>query len=195
MFYRRYILSTQKGIYKTKLHQKNTSVSCAYLNSTHIRLQYSLAWRVYQYAEYVKLTPTKSSNWSPISDITYRFPFCQLQLNIVISLFFKWQCSRHGGTHLWSRGWGRRIQFEANQTNQKKNVNKRHCSWRSYCDLSTWGLKQAFCSCSLYLWNPIKKLISLRSQQNFSNILNTETIVHIILEVSENSKFFWPQVC
>lgn len=77
---------------------------------------------------------------------------------------------------------------------KERNVNKRHCSWRSYCDHSTWGLKQAFCSCSPHLWNPIKKLTSLRIQQNFSNILNTETTVHIILEVSENSKFFWPQV-
>lgn len=72
---------------------------------------------------------------------------------------------------------------------KERNVNK-----RSYCDHSTWGLKQAFCSCSPHLWNPIKKLISLRIQQNFFNILNTETIVHIILEVSENSEFFWPKV-
>lgn len=87
-----------------------------------------------------------------------------------------------------------RFSLKPIRTTKERNVSKRHCSWRSYWELSTWGLKQAFCSCSPHLWKPIKKLISLRSQQNFSNILNTETIVHIILEVSENSTFFWPQV-
>lgn len=192
MFYRSYILSEPRKAYtKPNYTKKNTFVSCAYLNSTQIRLQYSLAWRFYQYGDYVKLTPTKSSNWSPISDTTYRFPFCQLQLNIVVSLFFKWQCSRHGGTHLWFRGWGRRIQFEANQNNQKKEMLIKGIAHEGPTATSLHrGLKQVFCSCSLHLWKPIKKLISLRIQQNFSNILNTETIVHIILEVSENSKFF-----